>query len=207
MPFIIMLLFLLVWLMIFWTGSFLLEKTGLDRSRARFQTLSAITGTGFTTTEAEDLVNNTRRRTIITWLIFIGNTGILTFIIAAILYVRAGFSAPSPIQLLIVLLAITLILIVIIFKLVDRLTDSLLGKTGNMKTKMKSNIMYTSSKFEICSITVEAGMSLGDYLEQVTRNSEVIYPVGLETAIEIVMSPEPDCPVENGNKIICFRKR
>ena len=66
MPFIIMLIFLVVWCFIFWIGSLLLEKTGLDRSKARFQTLSALTGTGFMTAESEDIVNHTKRRRITT---------------------------------------------------------------------------------------------------------------------------------------------
>ena len=49
MQILIMLFFLLVWLFILWIGAIALESTGLERSRARFQALSALSGTGFTT--------------------------------------------------------------------------------------------------------------------------------------------------------------
>ena len=126
-----MLIFLVVWCFIFWIGSLLLEKTGLDRSKASFQTLSALTGTGFTTPKSEDIVNHTKRRRITTWLIFIGNTGILVFIITTILFVRAGLTAPSLLQILIVIGVLILLVLSIIFKLVDRLTNFVLRITAN----------------------------------------------------------------------------
>ena len=54
-----------------------LMMTGMEEKRARFQALSAFSGTGFTTRDAEIVVNNPRRRQIITWLMILGNAGIL----------------------------------------------------------------------------------------------------------------------------------
>jgi Trk-type K+ transport system membrane component len=68
------LIFAVVWLLIYWLGSIALEATGLERSKARFQTLSALTGTGFTTRQAESVVNHPKRRRIVAWLILIGTT-------------------------------------------------------------------------------------------------------------------------------------
>ena len=73
MQILVMLVFLLFWLTMWWIGSILLEITGMERSRARFQALSAISGTGFTTSHAEEVVNNPRRRQIVSYLIIIGN--------------------------------------------------------------------------------------------------------------------------------------
>lgn len=60
-----------------------LMMTGMDEKKARFQALSAFTGTGFTTKEAELVVNNPRRRQIMTWLMILGNAGIVTVIVTA----------------------------------------------------------------------------------------------------------------------------
>jgi hypothetical protein len=60
-----------------------LMMTGLDRHRAVFQALSAFTGTGFTTREAERVINNPVRRTIISWLMILGNAGLVTVMITA----------------------------------------------------------------------------------------------------------------------------
>src|SRR4030043_906617 len=98
-----MLIFLFVWLLILWLGSIALEATGMERAKARFQALSALTGTGFTTREAESIVNHPRRRRIATWLIFLGSVGIITFILVMILYLRAGLNAPSPVLIVIII--------------------------------------------------------------------------------------------------------
>lgn len=60
-----------------------LMMTGLDEKRARFQALSAFSGTGFTTREAELIVNHPQRRKIVTWLMILGNAGLVTVIVTA----------------------------------------------------------------------------------------------------------------------------
>ena len=55
-----------------------LRLTGLPEQNARFQAMSALTGTGYTTTEAEMIVNYPIRGKIITWLMIFGNLGIVS---------------------------------------------------------------------------------------------------------------------------------
>jgi len=59
-------------------ASVALRLTGLAEDSARFQSLSAFTGTGFTTIEAETIVNYPIRRQIISLLMIIGNLGLVT---------------------------------------------------------------------------------------------------------------------------------
>jgi hypothetical protein len=61
-------------------GGFALQMTGMEATAARFQALSAFTGTGFTTAEAERVVRNKTRRRIITVLIVLGNAGMVAII-------------------------------------------------------------------------------------------------------------------------------
>jgi len=55
-----------------------LRLTGLPEQNAKFQAMSALTGTGYTTTEAEMIVNYPIRRKIIAWLMIFGNLGIVS---------------------------------------------------------------------------------------------------------------------------------
>ena len=59
-------------------ASVALRLTGLPEQNARFQAMSALTGTGFTTREAEMVVNYPIRRKIISWLMVFGNLGIVS---------------------------------------------------------------------------------------------------------------------------------
>lgn len=55
-----------------------LMLTGLSRESARFQARSAFSGVGYTTTEAESIVNHPVRRRIAMMLMLIGNIGLAT---------------------------------------------------------------------------------------------------------------------------------
>ncbi|HKJ84386.1 MAG TPA: TrkA C-terminal domain-containing protein [Mariprofundaceae bacterium] len=64
-------------------GAIGLMLTGMRYERAKFQALSAFSGTGFTTREAEHVVNHPTRRKIISTLMIGGNAGIVTVIVTA----------------------------------------------------------------------------------------------------------------------------
>ncbi|MFQ5905498.1 MAG: potassium transporter TrkA, partial [bacterium] len=59
-------------------ASVALEMTGMDPDRARFQALSAFTGTGFTTRASEEVVRHDKRKKIIMALMIIGNAGFVS---------------------------------------------------------------------------------------------------------------------------------
>ncbi len=80
-----------------------LMMTGMEVKKAQFQALSAFSGTGFTTKEAESVVNNPMRRKITTWLMILGNAGIVTVIVTATssLVTSKGYNLALNITLLI----------------------------------------------------------------------------------------------------------
>ncbi len=62
-----------------------LEHTGMSTEAARFQSYSAFTGTGFTTEEAESIVNHPVRRRIAMVLMILRNAGLVTAISTLVL--------------------------------------------------------------------------------------------------------------------------
>jgi len=86
-----------------------LMMTGMDRKRAVFQALSAFSGTGFTTKEAEFVVNNPVRRRIVSWLMILGNAGIVTVIITATSSLVTSEGYQLSINVLVLLVGIYLI--------------------------------------------------------------------------------------------------
>jgi hypothetical protein len=69
-----------------------LIATGMPPEAAGFQARSAFTGAGFTTTEAENVVNHPVRRRVISTTMFVGNLGVPTLVVT----VTLGFLAPGP---------------------------------------------------------------------------------------------------------------
>lgn len=82
--FLALLVIVLVALMVVKLGSSALQLTGMSQPVALFQAASAFFGVGFTTKEAELVVNHPIRRRIILHLIIAGNIG-LTSALATLL--------------------------------------------------------------------------------------------------------------------------
>jgi len=87
-------------------GAIALMMTGVDRERANFQALSAFSRAGFTTREAEMVVNNPRRRRIISWLMILGNAGLVAVIVTATSSIATSRGYQLPISILVILLGI-----------------------------------------------------------------------------------------------------
>lgn len=72
----------LVSLLITRVATVALTVTGMARESARFQARSALSGVGFTTNEAEQIVNHPVRRRVVMTLMLVGNVGLATAVAA-----------------------------------------------------------------------------------------------------------------------------
>ncbi len=86
-----------------------LMMTGMEKKKARFQALSAFSGTGFTTKEAELVINHPVRRKIVSWLMIMGNAGIVTVIVTATSSLASSRGLQLPVNVLILIIGIFLI--------------------------------------------------------------------------------------------------
>lgn len=98
-------------------GSIAFQFTGMEPKMAMFQSLSAFTNTGFTTSAAEDVVQHRRRRVIATVLIIIGYIGIVGIIVTLVrsFAVGAGNWLPAVRRLVFSLLGIYALYFIFIF--------------------------------------------------------------------------------------------
>jgi len=89
-----------------------LEMTGLDKKTALFHAVSAFSRTGFTTHEAESIVNHRVRRMIVNWLMILGTAGFATIIITATFHIVTRDDYWLPIDFLILAVGLYLIYLV-----------------------------------------------------------------------------------------------
>jgi hypothetical protein len=85
-------------------GATALRLTGLDEKTANFQALSAFTRAGFTTRESETIMSHPQRRSIISWLIILGNAGIVAVIVTG----TSSLASTSDYRLAIDIVALSL---------------------------------------------------------------------------------------------------
>ncbi len=102
-------------------ASVFLRLTGLPDHVARFQSISALTGAGFTTTESEAIVNFPIRRKVIVALMLLGNLGLVSVASTIILALSeaVGDSEKMALQAAQMLAAIAVIAVFMMSKTLD----------------------------------------------------------------------------------------
>ena len=208
MPVFVLVVFLAAWLIILWFGSIALESTGMERRKARFQALSALTGTGFTTGEAESVVNHPTRRTIATCLILLGNTGIIGFLVTVILYVRSGSKAPSPLFILIVVALLVLLILSIRLGVTGRLSNAMLSLTRKRISRpflATGEVLHQVGSYGVVRLAVgnktpRAGFAIKD-TEFPERGFSILAIERKDTVLPFPAAEELLLP---GDQILCY---
>ena len=199
--------FFAAWLFVFWVGSLALEASGMQRRQARFQALSAMTGTGYTTREAESVVSHRRRRTIVLWLMLLGNTGIIAFLVLLMQIIRTGLIAPSPLHIGIVVGFFLALGLSIWFGVVDKLGSAIIGILGRRRretTMVAEEIVHQVGSYAIVRRTVGKEGTGGIKL----RDTGLLKPGTMILAIEresmVLPFPDADQLVATGDQLLCY---
>ena len=210
----LMLVVLTVWLFILWFGSVALEATGMERKKARFQALSALTGTGFTTREAEEIVGHPRRRLIATWLMFLGSVGIILFLLILLVILLVGVKPAKPTSpVLIILSAIPPIILIVLYWIgvLDKLGTLIVNwlKRSSYFTSEFSikEIVHQSGDYSIARLTVgrkapEVGCKIGD----IDLAKQDIRILAIERGDRTLAFPEAKEMVQAGDHLLCYGK-
>ena len=155
-------------------ASVAMRLTGLDDASARFQALSAFTGTGFTTNESEMIVNYPVRRRIVSVVMIIGNmglVGVLATIVASVVQTDGDVSAVMQ-QLVWLAAGIALLWFVMLNKTADRIICATLSKflmaTTQIGRRKYHRVLQIGDGLSVCEHPLEA-----------TIDSEALASMGL----------------------------
>jgi hypothetical protein len=195
-------IFLFVWLVILWAGAIALEATGMERSKAFFQALSALSNTGFTTRQAESIVEHPKRRRIVSWLIFFGCVGITAFLFLMILYVRAGLAAPSTTHIGIIVGCIVLLIILIWTGIIRRLANGILKLFH--KAPIGVEILHQAEDYGVARIKIsekdKVGLTIGKYKKY------DFTVLAIERGDKVIPSPKDTELIQAGDYLVCYGK-
>jgi len=168
-----------------------LVLTGLSRDLARFQARSAFTGTGYTTSETEEVVRHPVRRRIVMLLMLLGNAGIATVIASMIL---SFTSVPGPegvwwntwwFRLLFIVVAVSGLLYVAYSKWVDRRMSSVIAwalkRYTDIDLRDYAGLLHLTGQYAVSEILVREGDWVADRsLEKLHLNAEGVLVLGIE---------------------------
>ncbi len=133
--------------------------TGLSWDTANFQAYSAFFGVGFTTREAELVVNHPIRRRIIRDLIFAGNVGLTSAVATLIVtFVEAKGTEATLTKIGLMVGGVLCLLLVWRLKLLKRLTDSVirasLKRAGVVRALDYDTLLHMESGYCVSEIDI-----------------------------------------------------
>jgi len=183
--------------------------TGLDKKSAVFQALSAFTGTGFTTREAEKVINHPVRRKIISWLMILGNAGIVSVIISATSSFVTSKSYNLPINVFILLLGIALIYKIATYKGFIKRWESFiedkLAKSSYFEEEVLEDLLHFLEGYGLVRASIKKDSPLdGVLFSECKLCHEDLVVLGIERGKKWIPIPKSDEKIMEGDKIIIY---
>lgn len=192
----------------------MLQHTGLSQASAKFQARSAFTGVGFTTREAEKVVNHPVRRRIILTLMLLGNAGIITAVASLMLTMWSPGETSFGVgwRLLTLIGAILILWLISNSKSFDRLLNRIINvalkKYTNLNVRDYSNLLQLSKGYGISELAIEEKDWLnGKTMLEANLKGEGVNVLAVKRANrEFVGLPQGSTRILAGDTLILYGK-
>ena len=226
--FILFIITLIVSFVVVRIGAIAFQLTGLEWSLAKFQALSCFSGTGFTTKEAELVTGNKQRRKIATFLIILGNAGLVIMIATlagslvpqkTILSKLSESFLPFNIPPDLVKWVNLIIIVAVVYgiykvftheKFVRKMTNILRKKIIKKEIFQKvsfEELLLATGGYGVSQIAVNAGSPvLGKTLAKSELREQDIMVLATVRGSETIPNPPANMKILLGDKLICFGK-
>lgn len=186
-----------------------LMMTGLEKHKAKFQALSAFSGTGFTTKEAELVINHPLRRRIIRYLMIMGNAGVVTVIVTATSSFSTSSSFQLPINILVLIVGIFLI-----YKLAssrgftrrwENFIEKKLIKSPQFEESSTEDLLHFIEGYGLVKkIVPEESSMIGQSLANLKLNEKGILVLGIERANNWMPTPQASEILKSFDRLVVY---
>lgn len=208
-----LLIIILISFLVVRVGTNALILSGMSTHAARFQSMSAFFGVGFTTAEAEMVMSNAVRRRIVRHLIIAGNIGLTSAL--ATLVVTLGQSKEDLVMGKFVMLG-TLILVVISIGLffnlkfftrpLDALMKVALQKAGVVRALDYDLLLKLEDGYCVSEVVIRPGHPWADKLLKVSRPSDLsVVILNIRHADgSFTGAPNKDNMIKEGDEVMVY---
>src|SRR5579875_2474743 len=156
-----LLLIVVISLLITRVATVILTATGLSRQTARFQARSAFTGSGFTTSESERVVDHPVRRKVIANLMLLGNAGLVASAATLILGFQGGSFGHTWWRVLELVAGLLALLFISRSRWVDRrltaVVGRLLARYTDVPARDLSGLLQLSGQYAVSELAIGPG--------------------------------------------------
>ena len=201
-------------------GAIAFHLTGLDWSLAKFQALSCFSGTGFTTKESELVVGHPQRRKIASFLMVLGNAGLVTLIATTVNSLRPrqlefSFLKGLP-EWLIPWISLAILIVVVygLYRFVNsnaahRMTNvlqrKLIARQESSQTVSFEELTITTGGYGVLRVPVSAGSPiLHKTLMDSGLKAENILVLAIVRGSDTIANPPVSTPIQENDELICF---
>tara|TARA_R110002167_G_scaffold271660_1_gene478206 strand:- start:1366 stop:2046 length:681 start_codon:yes stop_codon:yes gene_type:complete len=200
---------ILISMMIVRAGAIALTMTGISYNRAKFQSLSAFTGTGFTTREAELVVNHPTRRQIVSWMMVLGNAGI----VAVIITTTTSFMS-TDIEVLPLNVAVLFVGILLLYLLATRtglasrwevFVEKRLGRSTLFEEGSVDELLHLVEGFGLVKLTLDAASPLvGQTIVDTGLPERGFRILGIERDEEWIAAPSSRQVLHEADRLVIY---
>lgn len=191
----------------------ILVLTGLSPEVARFQARSALTGVGFTTSEAESVVGHPVRRKVVMTLMLIGSAGVITAVATLMLsFVGAG-GRQTVLRAVLLIGGLLLVLLLTRSALVDRLLSRLIERALRRWTTLDvrdwAALLHLGDDYAVSELFVAEGSWLaGRTLDDLSLRDEGVRVLGISRPDGgYVGAPIGAARVAPGDTLVAYGRR
>ncbi len=191
-------------------GVVALAATGLSRDVAKFQARSAFSGVGFTTSEAECVVNHPVRRRIIMWLVLLGNAGFVTTVASLMLSFNDANARQTAIRVGALAFGLFLLWRLESSAWFDRLMSRWLEWAIRRYTRLDlhdyDRLLHVSGDYAVAEVCAKSGDWLtGRSLRELDLREEGVIPLGIHRREGRYLGAPPlDTVLEAGDRILVY---
>jgi hypothetical protein len=192
-------------------ASVALVHTGMGREAARFQARSAFTGAGFTTSEAESVVNHPVRRRIVAWLMLAGNVGIVAAMSSLLLsFVDMRGSQGAWLSLGVLVAGVMSLLLVSSSAWVDRYLcraiSWALKRFTQLDVRDYARLLHLREDYGVSDLRVQPGEWLaGRTLAEAGLSQEGVLVLGIECpGGQFIGAPAQDTEIRESDRLLLY---
>lgn len=190
-----------------------LTLTGMRQEAARFQARSALTGSGFTTTESERVVNHPVRRRVIMTLMLVGNTGLV--LVASLMVVLLAGGEESGLAARWQPMALLLAGLVAVYatarsawleRLMGRWIERILARHTDLARRDYASLLRLGGDYRVVEMHVEEGDWLaGRSLATLDLSREGVLALGVTRADGSYLgAPRGDTTLAPGDIVMLY---
>lgn len=196
-------------LLVIRTGSVALRMTGISPDVASFQSLSAFSGAGYTTDEAELVASHPQRRGIVVQLMRLGNVGLVGSVASLVLSFTNG-QGGQTLNLVYVLGGVGLLVLLARSRWFNRLVTPIiersLDRTTDLEIRDYTRVLGLQEDYGVAEIEIEAGSWLtGGSLRELDLFSEGVLVLAIEREDgTYVGAPRPETEIHPGDTVVIY---